>query len=177
MNVSNTISDAGNILLEISSARQQEGELDRRIDNDNIETATTNHGNVSTEIEIFSEPFKRNLSIDWLIKKYNCLTLSRKIASGRSRQFIHCNICKEFEAVARKYSKSHFLPIVDGIRVDDQEKLWIEADYLNSESYQQATLAKERHKLWKSRSEQHDWRKYLSSQDDRLIQDLTRCSQ
>lgn len=68
--------------------------------------------------------------------------------------------------------RSHFLPIADGIRVDDQEKLRIVADHINSECHQQAALAKQKHELWKSRSEEHVWRKYLNSQDDQLIQDL-----
>lgn len=135
-------------------------------ENLNIEETTSVAGNNNVENSTVRD---QRLSADWPIKNYNCLTLSKKLASGKLRPFIQCNVCKEYEDVARKFSKNHSMPIADGIRVDDQHKLRKVIEHLEGEPHRHAVLAKEKHEQWKARSDSHELQKYLNSQEDYLI--------
>lgn len=47
-----------------------------------------------------------NLSVEWLLKNYDCLSLTRDKIDGKIRPFLHCNVCKQFENVAQHNSKN-----------------------------------------------------------------------
>lgn len=115
------------------------------------------------------------LSVEWFLKNYGeCLSLTRSKIDGKTRPFLHCNVCKEFENVAKSTSKNGSVHIANGMRVDSQEKLQRVMTHLNGKSHNDALLAKKNHELWINQSEDHVWRKYLNVQYRELVELLLR---
>lgn len=114
------------------------------------------------------------MSVEILISNYDCLESITKIVSGRKRPIIFCKICREFDDVAKQHSRNHTVPFRNGVVVDSQEKLKRVVDHLESLQHQQAVQAKKQHELWQSRSDRHEWRKYLNSENEYLLQELTK---
>lgn len=119
-----------------------------------------------------NEITQEKLSVKTLLMKYDCLETFTKLASGRNRPFILCVICRQFEDVAKKHSRTHSCPFSDGVLVDSQDKLTRVIDHLESEQHRQAVKAKTNNELWKARSDRHEWRKYLNSENEYLVNEL-----
>lgn len=114
------------------------------------------------------------LSIEWFLKNYDCLRLTKNKIDGKTRPFLHCNVCKEFENVAKHNSKNGSVYMANGIRVDSQERMRRVVTHLNGKNHNDALLTKQNHELWINRSEDHVWRKYLSVQHRDLVELLIR---
>lgn len=98
--------------------------------------------------------------------------MTKKKENGKIRPFIHCTICRDFEAVAKSHAKNGTVAISSGIRVDNQEKLQRVVDHIEGKSHVEAANAKIQHDLWNLRSESHVWRKFLNDENRELINSL-----
>lgn len=116
----------------------------------------------------------KKLSIEWFLRNFDCLSLTKVIVNGKLRPILKCTVCKEFEKVAKNTSKNGSVYMADGVRADSQDKLQRVLDHLNGKSHSDAVLAKQNQELWINRSEDHIWRKYLQSQHRDLVELLMR---
>lgn len=107
-----------------------------------------------------------------MIANFEFLVLTKKKESGKMRPFIHCEICRDFEAVAKSHAKNGTVAISSGVRVDNQEKLQRVVDHIEGKSHVEAAKAKVQRDLWNLRSESHVWRKFLNDENRELINSL-----
>lgn len=116
----------------------------------------------------------KHLSVEWLLRNYDCLRLTKAKKGGKMRPYMHCDVCKVYEHVAKFTSKNGLVFMSNGVRVDGQDKLQRVLTHLDSKHHSEAVSAKRNQELWISRSEDHTWRKYLNYQHRELVQLLLR---
>ena len=103
------------------------------------------------------------IDVNWLLKTQDCLEMRKEIKGQRNRPILKCLVCSKYELQVRKISVSNHLPIANGMRVDEKDRLKHVVDHLNSSAYEEAMRLENCHQAWTSKSDSHPCIKLFNS--------------
>jgi len=120
-----------------------------------------------------SEWYQGNkLDLNWLLNKYQFFIKSIEKVGSRTRPYITCQICKEYEDVAARFSKKGAVAFSRGVMAESTQKLERVVDHVVSKSHVAAAQAKAANDQWIAQSEKHPWIKTLKNHRSQVINQL-----
>ena len=90
----------------------------------------------------------------------------------RTRTFVKCLVCAEFEEEARRFATNGQVYMVHGVRCDGQKKLQDIVDHLHGAPHTAALKMKTVSTQWTEKDSTHPWLRTLKRYDSNIIQTL-----
>jgi len=112
------------------------------------------------------------LDLNSLLKNNNELERFDATRDSKKRVHVACKLCRQYIDEAKKYSRNGTVPIAIGVRADDEDRLKLIVDHLQSEAHNAVKNLDKLHKEWEKGSDKHPWLKVLTTHKADLIKFL-----
>ncbi|CAB4032411.1 Hypothetical predicted protein [Paramuricea clavata] len=100
-------------------------------------------------------------------------TRSANQEKNKTRSFVKCLVCAEYEEEAKRFSTNHQVYLAYGVRCDGKKKMQDVVDHLLGAAYDAAIKLKNLSTQWATKAPNHPWLRTLKNHDSSVIRTLT----
>ena len=100
-------------------------------------------------------------------------TRSANQEKSKTRSFVKCLVCAEYEEEAKRFSTNHQVYLAYGVRCDGKKKMQDVVDHLLGAAHDAAVKLKTLSNQWATKAPYHPWLRTLQNHDPSIVRTLT----